>query len=151
MKKRVYSSTITMLAVALALIVTSVVTTPSVARAAEKGKNTEVVSAQQARTVYYPISGLSSGVFTGLQSPNVAVYDLPSGTYTINYSFDASGHAGTIIFTKGNYSVSRTLVGDGRGRSVSITLNQSGRYTVKVTASAASSGIEKSYGFDVVK
>ena len=62
MKKRVYSSMITMLTVALALIVTSVVTTPSVAIAAEKIESTEVVSVQQARTVYYPISGLSSGV-----------------------------------------------------------------------------------------
>lgn len=146
--KKVYSI------IALVLMLTLVISSATVAFAAESGAPAETLSTQGS-VIYYPASGSSSGSFSGIVSSNNAVYrGIPAGTYYFDYSYDSQMYAGTLVITNNSIlsseSYSLDLVGDGAARSTtSINLN-GGSYTVKINASPQSSGTTKYYAYNLI-
>lgn len=85
---------------------------------------------------------------------SVAKFHLPSGTFTINYCYNADGYSGTAIgtiqFSSSSETKQATLIGDGGANSTTITLS-GGYYDVKIIASTGTANYTKYYGYDVVK
>jgi len=101
--------------------------------------------------VVYPISGSTSGYFSGLQSSNNAKFGrIPAGTYHINYSFDSQGITGGIAIQSGSERIERTLIGDGGAHSTESFALKGGTYTITVIGSTQSYGIEKYYGYNLI-
>ena len=101
-----------------------------------------------AKTVYYPSSGLDSGVFYGRQSSS-ATFTLPASTIHIVYVLDCDTNA-ELRFKYGNSYVSRTLIGDNVCRDVTITLPFAGQYQVYVYVPNPTS-YEKIFAYNLYK
>ena len=145
--KKAYSI-ITSLVLALCVMCGTIVATPVMALAADSVDTAEVSVVQPRQTVYYPISGLSSGYFTGLECTSPAVFKLPAGTYTIHYNYDAQNTLGKLVFERSGERKEVVLYGNGQNRTGTVTLS-GGTYTVKVTSGVIN--FEKYYGYDIVK
>lgn len=156
--KKTHSTIVTFI-LTFALAITTVMTSATVALAAEndvamvneEGVATESTIIQPRVSVVYPISGSTSGYFTGLKSTNNAKFgNIPAGKYHFSYSYASDGLSGTIVIESSSQRVEVALVGDGSAHnSASFNLN-GGTYTVSIIASPQSQYIEKSYGHDLI-
>lgn len=132
---------------ALVLTFTAVTSTATVALAAEDA------TVQPRISVVYPVSGSSSGYFTGFYSSNNPRYgNIPAGTYYINYSYESGGSAGMIIIksTSGSERIDIEIAGDGDDRSTGTFDLDGGTYTIQIQASTSNANYEKSYGYDLI-
>lgn len=135
----------------LAIAISAVMSSATVAFAAENNTAVESATVQPRVSVVYPVSGSSSGYFTGLQSSNNPRYgNIPAGTYHINYSYAASGHSGTIVIESSSERIERPLTGDGSSYSTATFDLSGGTYTIKIISSTGGYGVEKSYGYDLI-
>lgn len=148
--KKAYSSIVAVI-LTLVVAISAVMSTTTVAFAAENGDGAEVTSVQPRVSVVYPVSGSSSGYFSGLTSSNNARYGrIPAGTYYFDYSFDAQNHAGTIVIESSSERIEKPLIGNGGAYSTEAFTLRGGTYTVKVIASTGSYGIEKYYAYNLI-
>lgn len=97
------------------------------------------------REVHYPISGLSSGVFSGNDS-EPAKFNLPARTIYVNYSFD-SRITGTMTIS-GNGRVYSLVISPGNG-SRSFDVETAGVYTITLHTGAGGYGATKTYGYSL--
>lgn len=139
----------------LTLAISMVMSTAVVASAAEVVENDVTtensLSVQPARgsVIYYPISGSTSGYFSGLTSSSATYGNIPGGTYYFDYSYD-SNYAANIVIQSGSEYIERALIGDGGARSTSTFTLKGGTYTVKIVASTQSYQINKYYAYNLI-
>lgn len=152
-------STIVTLALTLALAITAVMSSATVALAAENevavatesDVTTEGTSVQPRFSVVYPISGSTSGYFTGLQSSNNARFGrIPAGRYHFSYSYDSQNMLGSIVIESGSERIEKNLIGDGGAHNSESFDLKGGTYTVTVRGIPQSYGIEKYYGYNLI-
>lgn len=135
----------------LAIAISAVMSSATVAFAAENNSTVESASVQPRFSVVYPVSGSSSGYFTGLHSSNNPRYgNIPAGTYHINYSYEASGYDATIVIESSSERIERDLIGDGGSYHTDDFELQGGTYTISIVSSTQGYLIEKYYGYDLI-
>ena len=129
----------------LMLIMSSVVSMPTVAFAAEN-------EAVQPRVLFVnPVSGSCNGFFTGIQSNNNARYgNIPAGTYYFSYSYASENIVGTIVIESSSERITRNLIGDGGGHDTSEFHLSGGTYTVTIIAAPQAYQMEKYYSYDLI-
>lgn len=111
--------------------------------------DTVTINYYSARTVYYPVSGSTSGTFTGTSSPTYTYSYLPAGEITISYSYISTSTSDTIRFYKdGNLVTYKTLsTYNGNLATTTVKLSEAGTYTVRIVSNH--NGSEKIYAFDL--
>lgn len=143
--------TILTFALTLAIAISAVMSSATVAFAAENNTALESAAVQPRVSVVYPVSGSSSGYFSGLHTSNNPRYgNIPAGTYHINYSYAASGHAGTIVIESDSERIERPLTGDGGSYHTEDFELEGGTYTISIVSSTQGYLIEKYYGYDLI-
>lgn len=148
--KKAHSFIVT-LTLIFAMAISSAASTATMAYAAENDVNAAAVDVQPQKSIVYPVSGMSSGYFTGLETTNNARYgNIPKGTYYFDYFYDAEGHLATIVIESSSERIERTLVGRADARSTETFDLKGGTYTVKIIASTGSYGITKYYSYTLI-
>lgn len=105
-------------------------------------------------TTDYPISGKTSGNFTGVWSDRAYFKFTANTTYTIWYSYDSGGSGvGNMMIYKGSTAITSSFVeshilrGDGDVYSFTFTPSSSGTYNFLIQA--LDDGSTKTYGYTV--
>lgn len=149
---RKISSFIVALVLTFTMAISSVISTTAVAFAAESDIGIEAATIQpRGSVIYYPVSGSSSGYFSGINSANNTTYrGIPAGTYYFDYYYDSQNTAGTIVIESSSQRIEKPLVGDGSAHSTETFTLSGGTYTVMIIASTGSYGIEKYYAYNLI-
>lgn len=101
----------------------------------------------QPRKNYYPVSGASSGAFSGSFS-NYAIYNnLPATSIRISYAIDSPGPC-YLQFYQNTSLIKNTSAISGNGET-RITLPFAGQYTVRLYYPDGNSSTEVIYGFNL--
>lgn len=148
--KKNYSIIVTFV-LTLAIAISSVMSTSTVALAAEDDTVIETASVQPRKSIVYPVSGSTSGYFKGSTSSNNAKYGhIPAGTYYFDYYYDSQNHAAAIVIESSSQRIEMPLTGDGNARSTGTFKLDGGTYTVSIVASLLGSEIEKYYSYTLI-
>lgn len=111
--------------------------------------DTVAINSYATRAVYYPVSGSTSGTFTGTSSPTYTYSCLPAGEITISYSYISTSTSDTIRFYKDGELVAYKTLSTYNGdlATTKVKLSESGTYTVRIVSNH--NGSEKIFAFDL--